>query len=424
MSNALAYQYKYEDDAEHIQTKTQTLTTRRRSLLFTVVGEPDDTGEQEDTVSNSYAMTEPHPTTADDAETQVGQVLPTNEASKSRQWMSGSLSKVAAPSSFATDTDLAEVQKREWQVRAPGLDQSHLAQVPDYAETLRSRRVRPTPKVAAQVRQPRLRPVQEAIVMSQKVATPFYEQYVPRHVKPAIAAPTLPAFEPRQFQPIVRQQSVWLEIGLDWMARHKLFVGLAIVIMLAVTLVLPTFTAKHTNQTIYAYGDLAVSSVSGQSDAPPVAVGSGNGDNVLSAPSITPDRINQVLSQYHSPAAGVGQTMYDLGKQYGIDPAFALAFFIHESSAGTQGVAATTKSIGNIRVTPGYDSYQGFRKYATWEAGIEDWYKLIKNLYIDGWHLNTLQTIVPKYAPSADHNDPIAYINQVHNLVAGWRSGK
>jgi len=60
-------------------------------------------------------------------------------------------------------------------------------------------------------------------------------------------------------------------------------------------------------------------------------------DSVVARPSIQVNFINLVLSAYHSPAAGKGQALYDLGVQYGIDPAFALAFFMHESSFGTQG---------------------------------------------------------------------------------------
>ncbi len=147
--------------------------------------------------------------------------------------------------------------------------------------------------------------------------------------------------------------------------------------------------------------------------------------SVEGKPSISVTKIEAVLRQYKSPAVGIGQAMYDLGIKYGIDPAFALAFFIHESSAGTQGIAVTTKSIGNIRQTSdsGFEGYQGFRKYPTWEAGAEDWYKLIKNLYINGWNLRTVDAIIPKYAPAADRNNPPAYINQVKTMVAGWRTG-
>lgn len=147
---------------------------------------------------------------------------------------------------------------------------------------------------------------------------------------------------------------------------------------------------------------------------------------VSGIPTVNADKIAQVLKQYNSPAAASSQVIYDLGVKYGIDPAYALAFFIHESSAGTKGIAVTTKSLGNIRQTTnsGFEGYQGFRKYPSWEVGAEDWYKLIRNLYIDGWNLPTVEKIIPKYAPSEDNNNPASYINAVNTLVDSWRSGK
>src|SRR2546430_2552033 len=59
--------------------------------------------------------------------------------------------------------------------------------------------------------------------------------------------------------------------------------------------------------------------------------------SVVASPSIQAGFINQVLSTYKSPAGGRGQTLHDLGVQYGIDPIYALAFFMHESSFGTKG---------------------------------------------------------------------------------------
>jgi hypothetical protein len=143
---------------------------------------------------------------------------------------------------------------------------------------------------------------------------------------------------------------------------------------------------------------------------------------VDTAPTITAERIDAVLQQYGSPAAGTGKAFYDLGVKYGINPAVALAFFVHESACGTKGVARVTKSIGNIRTTPGYRDYQGYRAYDTWEAGIEDFYKLIHDLYIDGWGLHTVAQILPRYAPPADSNDTGAYISNVENLMDSWRS--
>ena len=144
--------------------------------------------------------------------------------------------------------------------------------------------------------------------------------------------------------------------------------------------------------------------------------------SVLGQPTISADFINKVLDYYHSPAASKGQALYDDGVKYGIDPVYALAFFMHESSFGTTGVATTTRSLGNIRVSEGYQQYNGYRLYPTWEAGFEDWYKLIADQYIAQWKLVTVDQIVPVYAPSSE-NDVTAYIQAVEHAVDTWRSG-
>src|SRR5205807_606523 len=67
---------------------------------------------------------------------------------------------------------------------------------------------------------------------------------------------------------------------------------------------------------------------------------------VLGKPTVDVTLINRVLLAYHSPAAGKGQALYDDGVKYGIDPVFALAFFLQESTFGTAGVARVTHSLG------------------------------------------------------------------------------
>lgn len=145
--------------------------------------------------------------------------------------------------------------------------------------------------------------------------------------------------------------------------------------------------------------------------------------DLVGVPTIDVDSINLILSAYDSPAQGQGQALYDLGVQYGIDPVYALAFFLQESRFGTTGVAQVTLSLGNIRATPGYESYDGYRKYQTWAEGFEDWYKLIKTQYVGQWNLSTVDQIVPVYAPSSDNNDVTAYIASVKEVVDAWRDG-
>jgi hypothetical protein len=152
-------------------------------------------------------------------------------------------------------------------------------------------------------------------------------------------------------------------------------------------------------------------------------------ESVLGRPSLSASFVNRVLSASHSPAMGTGQALYDLSLRYGIDDSYALAFFRHESVFGTTGVARVTFSLGNIRCSPGYRCIEGYRAYATWQAGYEDWYKLIKEGYVSGRVSRkcpcvTVEQIIPVYAPGGDGNDERAYIAAVRSAVAAWRSGR
>ena len=149
--------------------------------------------------------------------------------------------------------------------------------------------------------------------------------------------------------------------------------------------------------------------------------------SVLGKPTITADFINRVLASYNSPAAGTGQQMYDLGVKYGIDPVYALAFFMHESLFGTTGEAQATLSLGNLRCIPTRpcinQNIGGFAKMNSWVDGFEQWYKLIRNLYVAQWGLVTIDKIIPVYAPSSDHNDVAGYIAALKHEIDAWHAG-
>lgn len=153
-----------------------------------------------------------------------------------------------------------------------------------------------------------------------------------------------------------------------------------------------------------------------------------NGLAVRGGPTVSVAQIERVLAEYSSPAQGQGQVIFDLGLKYNINPAIMLAFFIHESSAGSNPAWAgrkpdgsTTYNVGNIICTAGWRCYGRFRDYDSWNQGIEDWYKLINDLYIGEWKLDTVDSIIPRYAPAADNNDEGAYIRSVKNLVQSWQ---
>jgi hypothetical protein len=158
------------------------------------------------------------------------------------------------------------------------------------------------------------------------------------------------------------------------------------------------------------------------SELPPVGRRPMSGTSVLGGPSLSPDLINQVLSVAGSPAAGTGQSLYDLSRESGIDDAYALAVFEKESSFGKYGAGFENHALGNI-VCAGYPTCNGrFRAYASWSEGYADFYHLITTEYV-ARGLLTVETITPVYAPSSE-NDTGLYISQVCQSMLAFRSAQ
>ena len=141
--------------------------------------------------------------------------------------------------------------------------------------------------------------------------------------------------------------------------------------------------------------------------------------NMLGPPTITPQKINEVLRQYNSPAQGMGQLVFDLGVQSGINPAIALAFFIKESSAGTKGIARTTKNWGNRKGSGPAGRYKGFMRYNNFEESLRDWFPYMHRVYINQGR-QTLPRVIAKYAPGYDGNNERGYVRTVDRLLTKW----
>ena len=145
--------------------------------------------------------------------------------------------------------------------------------------------------------------------------------------------------------------------------------------------------------------------------------------SVIGGPSLAAVFIDRVLTAYGSPAVGLGRALVADSQQFHIDDVYALAFFLHESSFGTAGVARFTRSLGNI-ICSGYATcFQGFRSYASWQVGAWDWFRLLASEYLPRG-LSTVQAIVPVYAPASDGNNPASYIAAVLQAAAVWHTGR
>lgn len=150
--------------------------------------------------------------------------------------------------------------------------------------------------------------------------------------------------------------------------------------------------------------------------------------NLRGSPSISAEKIDQILRDARSPAARerirdaqtgkeitFGQHLYKLGVEYGIDPAITLGFFKAESGFGKHGAAARNNSVGNIK------GDGGFRQYGSFAEGARDWFKLMQDgrAYFKAGR-ETVGKIIPKYAPSGDGNNEGKYIRDVERDVRTW----
>jgi hypothetical protein len=157
---------------------------------------------------------------------------------------------------------------------------------------------------------------------------------------------------------------------------------------------------------------------------PPPAGSSIVGGTVVGGPTISAQFVDQMLCKYGSPACGTGQELYNDGVNAGIDPAFGLAIFWNESNFGKSGVASSSHSLGNLRCIPDAACVGGYAAFSSWQDGYSAFYKLISGPLYVGSGLNTPEAILPRYAPSGDHNDPSHYASVVNAAMGLWRAGK
>ncbi len=150
--------------------------------------------------------------------------------------------------------------------------------------------------------------------------------------------------------------------------------------------------------------------------------------DVRGKPSLSAERIDAILASYGSPAVGTGTIWVELSHRYGIDNAVGLAFFIHESSAGTdpnwsgnKRDGTSTYNIGNIECAGYPRCYGRWRDYESWEEGIEDWYRLIALTYVQKWGLTTVEEILPVYAPEFE-NDVALYVAMTLRRIGQFRN--
>lgn len=150
---------------------------------------------------------------------------------------------------------------------------------------------------------------------------------------------------------------------------------------------------------------------------------------ITGKPSLSAAFIDQVLASAQSPMQGSGALFVQMGNQYGIDAAYTLAIFHHESNYGLTGEAHASKSPGNLRCLDQahYGDLQTWCKdnyawFPTWSSGLEAMYRLLAGPLYTGAGLVTINQVIDRWAPDSDGNNSAAYIAAVLADVAGWRA--
>lgn len=144
---------------------------------------------------------------------------------------------------------------------------------------------------------------------------------------------------------------------------------------------------------------------------------------VMHKPTVTVAAINNMLAAHHSPVAGQGQMIYDESVKYGLDPAYMVSTFAHESMFGTRGEATKSKSPGNLRCIANAGCADGYAQFDTWQAGFDALGKLVAGSLYVGDHRIIPETIIPRFAPSGDNNDEAAYIAAIEHITDVLRAG-
>lgn len=153
----------------------------------------------------------------------------------------------------------------------------------------------------------------------------------------------------------------------------------------------------------------------------------------IAPPRITLSLFSTILRTAQSPAQDHND-YYAICINAGLDPAIALAFFHHESTYGTKGVARETKNWGNLRAGARATTdrrIRNFGVYHSWSDSLHDWCDLMRRYVVGGriggvlrQPMPTVRAAIPVYAPSSDGNSPTSYANIVVSLVTQWSTAE
>lgn len=162
--------------------------------------------------------------------------------------------------------------------------------------------------------------------------------------------------------------------------------------------------------------------------------------NITHPTTMRPVLIARLLERYGSPLAPLAEEIYDLAIAYRIDAAFALAHCMVESRLGRLPLAQMNRNAALVRVAltrmaaptgPLHpagetrpilqlrygDAYGGgYICYPGWLAGLEEYFRLLRCVFVDAWHEEEVEQIARAYLATTPGRKPA-----LAALIAGQR---
>lgn len=142
---------------------------------------------------------------------------------------------------------------------------------------------------------------------------------------------------------------------------------------------------------------------------------------------ITSEQLNKIL---RGELAGKGDEFLKWGNAFKINPMMMACIARKECGVDMDSYSARVRhNYGGMRSAPGFPVYNGYAKFPDKNTGIKFFFRLLSVFYMHILKLRDLSSIIHKYAPYSDGNNPAQYLRDIKKWYAdftgtAWNDGK
>lgn len=133
---------------------------------------------------------------------------------------------------------------------------------------------------------------------------------------------------------------------------------------------------------------------------------------------ITSEQLNKIL---RGELAGKGDEFLKWGNAFKINPMMMACIARKECGIDMDSYSARVRhNYGGMRSAPGFPVYNGYAKFPDKNTGIKFFFRLLSVFYMHILKLRDLSSIIHKYAPYSDGNNPAQYLRDIKKWYADY----